>query len=87
MAILIGILFFLAGTLIGALYFFLLYSAILRHFSGVTPFRVVPLHLLRLGLALTTLWLIAQQGPMPLLLCLAGFLTARLWALGRFGAI
>jgi len=66
-----------AGAILGVLYFGLLYRSVRLYASGAGTIRVVPLHMLRAALAVASFWIAAQQGAVPLLLTLSGFLVAR----------
>lgn len=74
------VLYVAVGAGLGALYFFLLYRTVRLHAAEAAALRVVPLYLLRAGAALAVFWAVAQQGALPLLLALLGFLVARLLA-------
>ena len=71
-----------AGAAVGAVYFILLLRTARLHAAGAPAGRIVPLYLGRLALAIAAFWIIAQQGPLPLLLALLGFLIAR-WVAQR----
>lgn len=70
------------GATLGAAYFLLLLRTVRLHACQAPrrdlAMRVVPLYLMRVGMAVATFWVIAQQGALPLLLALLGFLAARL---------
>lgn len=66
-----------AGALLGALYFALVFQTARLHAAQATASRIVPLYLLRIASAVAAFWFIAQQGAMPLLTALLGFLVAR----------
>lgn len=66
------------GAALGAAYFLLLLRSIRLHASQAPAVRVAPLYLIRIGVAVPAFWLIAQQGALPLVLALLGFLTARI---------
>jgi len=74
---------FIAGLLLGAVYFAALFQAI--RLQAAQDNRVaqgdrliaIPLHLGRLGAAVAAFWLAAQQGAWAILLVLLGFLCAR----------
>ena len=87
MRIVYGALYALTGAMLGGAYFFLLFSAARLHLGQVATIRIVPLHLIRFGLALATFWVIVQQGAIPLLLACIGFLAARFWAQRRLGVV
>ncbi|GAB4365883.1 MAG: hypothetical protein Kow00114_23420 [Kiloniellaceae bacterium] len=72
-----------AGLALGAAYFLLLYRTVTLHAAQAGAGSLVPLYLLRFALAGAAFWFIAQQGALPLLLALAGFLAAR-FAVQRF---
>jgi len=65
------------GSALGAAYFLLLLRSVSLHASQATAVRVAPLYLVRIGVAVSAFWLISQQGALPLLLALLGFLAAR----------
>jgi len=69
--------FAVAGIIVGILYFALLYRSVRLYASSAGLARVAPLHLLRGALAVSFFWIVAQQGAVPLLAALAGFLIAR----------
>lgn len=66
-----------AGMMLGAIYFLLLGRTIRMHASGMNAFRVIPLYGLRVAGAVAGFWMIAQQGALPLLAALMGFVVAR----------
>jgi len=72
------VLYLAAGGVLGAVYFTLLVRTVRLYTAQVAASRIIPLHLLRIALAVLAFWLIAQQGAWPLLAALAGFLLARL---------
>jgi F1F0 ATPase subunit 2 len=74
-----------AGALLGALYFVLVFRTARLHTEGAAASRIIPLYALRIGLAVAAFWAIAQQGAMPLLLALLGFLIARMLVQSRLG--
>ncbi len=65
------------GTALGAAYLLLLLRSVRLHACQAPAVRVAPLYLIRIGVAVSAFWLIAQQGALPLLLALLGFLAAR----------
>ena len=69
----------LGGMAIGAAYFSLLYYAVrlMAQAEAGPPVRIVPLHVLRFGIAVAGFWGLAHFGAIPLLAGLAGFLLAR----------
>lgn len=71
------IVYLLAGATLGLFYFYALFQTIRLHAAQAALSRILPLYLLRGGVALGSFWLVAQQGALPLLLTLAGFLCAR----------
>jgi F1F0 ATPase subunit 2 len=71
-------LYLLAGAALGGAYFFLLLRMVQACTAGAKMNLVVPLYLLRLAAAGAAFWFIAQQGAVPLLLALAGFVLARI---------
>lgn len=79
------LIFLFAGAALGALYFFLLHRSVMLHASRAPAIRVVPLHMVRLAAAVAAFWIIAQAGPVPLLLALLGFILARHAALRWMG--
>jgi F1F0 ATPase subunit 2 len=79
-------LFLAAGAALGALYFILVYRTARLHAAAAPLTPIVALYLVRLGLAAAAFWLIAQQGAIPLLLALAGFIAARMVVLRCAGA-
>lgn len=70
-------LYLTAGGVLGALYFLLLLRTARLHASQATAIRIVPLYLMRFAAAASAFWIIAQQGAVPLLFALLGFLVAR----------
>lgn len=70
-------LYLTAGAGLGAVYFYLLSRAVRQHATRGITFRIIPLYLLRIAAAAVAFWMIAQQGALPLLLALLGFLAAR----------
>jgi len=65
------------GAAAGALYFLLLYHSVRLHAAGAAVGRVAPLYLLRIAGAVAVFWTVAQQGALPLILALGGFVLAR----------
>lgn len=80
------LLYLAAGAALGALYFAALYLSVSLFTAKAGAVRVLPLFLIRFAAAGGALWLVAQQGAVPLLLALAGFLFARTAAQRRFAA-
>ncbi len=70
-------LYAIAGAALGAIYFLLLGRTVRMHASGTTAIRVIPLYGLRIAGAAAGFWVIAQQGALPLLAALMGFIAAR----------
>ncbi len=79
-------LYLTAGAALGALYFLLLLRAVRLHASRAGAIRSVPLYLARLAVAIATFWVIVQEGAMPLLLALLGFVIARFFVQHRMGS-
>lgn len=71
------VLYLAAGAALGAAYFVLLLRTVRLHASQAAAIRIVPLYFMRLAAAVSAFWIIAQQGALPLLLALLGFLIAR----------
>jgi F1F0 ATPase subunit 2 len=67
-----------AGAALGTVYFVLLLRTVHLHAAQVMTIYIIPLYLLRFGMVASAFWIIAQQGALPLLLTLLGFLIARL---------
>lgn len=80
-------LFVALGAALGLAYFVLLLQTVRLHASQSPPLRVVPLHIVRYAAAVATFWIIAQQGAVPLLLALSGFLVARISVQCRIGSV
>jgi F1F0 ATPase subunit 2 len=68
----------MAGAALGAVYFSLLLRTVRLHASQAAAIYIIPLYFMRLAVAFAAFWIIAQQGALPLLLTLLGFLIARL---------
>jgi F1F0 ATPase subunit 2 len=66
-----------AGAGLGAVYFAVLLRTVRLHASQAATVRTIPLYLTRVAVAAVVFWAIAQQGAVPLLLALLGFLIAR----------
>jgi F1F0 ATPase subunit 2 len=79
--------FLVSGAALGAAYFLLLHRAVRLHAASAGALRIMPLHVLRAALAVAAFWIVAQQGALPLLLTLLGFLLARLLVQRRLGAL
>lgn len=71
------VLYAAVGGTLGLLYFFLLHRAVRLHAQQAATLLTIPLHLSRVALAVLAFWSIAQEGSMPLLSALLGFLIAR----------
>ena len=65
------------GALLGTAYFYLLHLALRRHLIASMG-QAVPLHLLRIILAVAGFWGLAQLGAWPLIAGLGGFVASRL---------
>jgi len=76
-----------AGAVVGTLYFVLLYRSVQLHATGAGVTRVLPLHIFRVALAVSSFWIIAQQGAGSLVFALSGFLIARLLVQRRLGVV
>lgn len=70
-------LYAIAGGLAGTVYFGLLALMLRRWGSEVKPLHLLGLFLVRFAGAAIVFWLIAQQGTVPVISALAGFLLAR----------
>lgn len=73
-----AVLYLTAGAALGAGYFILLLQTVRLHASQAAAIRVIPLYFVRFAAVVSAFWIIAQQGALPLLLTLLGFLIARL---------
>lgn len=69
--------YLLAGIALGSFYFYALLRTVRLHMAQAALSKVLPLYLLRGGVALAAFWVIAQQGAGPLLSALLGFVGAR----------
>jgi hypothetical protein len=65
--------FLLAGILLGAGYYGLLFVEVGQYVHGASARYAIATHILRLAAAGVTFWLIAQYGAAPLLASLTGF--------------
>lgn len=72
------ILYLLAGASLGLVYFAILQWTVRLFAGGAGGSLVVPLYAVRIAAAVLVFWLVAQQGALPLLLVLLGFLIARI---------
>lgn len=70
-------LYLTSGMALGALYFLLLAWTVRLHASKAAATRIISFYFVRFAVAISTFWIIAQQGASPLLLALLGFLFAR----------
>ena len=71
------LLYLAAGGLLGTAYFVLLFRAVSLHTAQAPVVQILPLYLLRFAAAGAAFWALAQQGALPLLTALLGFLLAR----------
>ena len=71
-------LYLMAGGALGAVHFVLLLGTVRQHVSQAAAIRIIPLYLMRLALAVSAFWIFAQQGALPVLFALLGFLIARI---------
>jgi F1F0 ATPase subunit 2 len=78
------ILYLLAGATLGLVYFAMLQWTVRLFTDGAGGSFVLPLYAVRIAAAVLVFWLVAQQGALPLLLVLLGFLIARI-AVQRWG--
>ena len=69
--------YLLAGAALGAAYFLMLLKTVRAYTAQARVVSVIPFYLLRIAAAGAAFWFIAQQGALPLLLALFGFLLAR----------
>ena len=79
-------LYLLAGAALGAFHFVLLLRTVRLQVSQAAPIRIIPLYLMRLAVAVSAFWIFAQQGALPVLFALLGFLIARIAVQGRVGS-
>ena len=73
------------GAALGALYFTLLYRSVRLQTAQAAAIHIVPLHLMRAVAAIAVFRFVAQQGALPVVLALAGFVIVRLVVLRRVG--
>lgn len=71
------VLWMIAGAATGAIYFGLLAVTLRRWGNEVKPLQLLGLFLVRFAGAAIVFWFIAQQGTVPVITALAGFLIAR----------
>lgn len=74
------VIFLPAGAALGAAYFALLRLSLPGSEGAGIAAVFLPLLLARVALAVGVFWIIAQQGALPLLIALLGFLLARIAA-------
>ena len=70
--------YLMAGAALGAVYFALLLQTVRLYASQAVAIYIIPLYFMRFAAAVSAFWITAQQGALPLLLTLLGFLIARL---------
>jgi len=80
------VIYLLAGCALGVFYFYAVFHTIRLHVAQAALSRIIPFYLLRGFIALGAFWFVAQQGALPLLLLLFGFLGARFVVQPRLGA-
>ena len=71
-------LYLIVGAILGSFYFGVLLWTVRLHTLQAAASRVIPLYLVRLAAAGVAFWVVAQQGALPLLITLLGFLIARI---------
>lgn len=74
------------GAVLGAVHFALLLRTVRMHASHAAVVRVIPLYALRFGATVLGFWVVAQQGALPLLYALLGFMAARFAVQRRIGS-
>ena len=79
-------LYLTVGAALGVVYFAALYLSVSLYAARSGAVRALLLLLFRLAIAGGAFWLVAQQGAVPLLLALGGFLLARTVAQRRIAA-
>lgn len=79
------VLYLAAGAVLGAGYFALLHRTVRLHAAQAAALHTIPLYLVRFAAAIAAFWFIAQQGALPLLAALFGFLIARFAMQRRMG--
>ncbi len=75
----IGALYILTGVGLGKVYFDLVAHTVHLHTEGRSSSLLFSFYLLRTIASVIVFWLVAQQGAMPLLLLLFGFVLVRLF--------
>jgi F1F0 ATPase subunit 2 len=70
-------LYLTAGAVLGSAYFLLLLRTVRLHASQAAAITIIGVYFMRFAAAVSVFWVIAQQGALPLLLALLGFLIAR----------
>lgn len=79
-------LYLAVGGAVGAVYFVLLLRTVRLFSSHAAVSLILPLYFLRIAGAVLAFWLVAQQGAVPLLTALLGFLGARAAVQWRAGS-
>jgi F1F0 ATPase subunit 2 len=77
------VLYITSGAAVGVVYFALLLRTVRLHSSRASVGHIIALYAIRMIAAISVFWLVAQNGALPLLLALMGFLAARI-AIQRF---
>ncbi len=80
------VLYLTGGLVLGICYFSILYRTVLLLAAHAHMARIIPLYLLRGAAALAVFWFLAQQGALPLLAGLLGFVVARFLVQRRVGS-
>ena len=78
-----GLGWLLAGALLGALYLLLVGRTVAAMAPPASRAAAAGWFALRLAMAAAAFWVAAQQGPLPLVLMLAGFVLVRTLVLRR----
>lgn len=81
-----AVLYLAAGAVIGTVHVLLLVLTVRLPASRATALSIFPLYGLRLAAAGAGFWAIVQQGALPLLVALMGFVIARTAGQLRMGA-
>lgn len=71
------VLYLAIGAAAGSLYFLLLYRSVRLYAEGTGLAGVAPLYVMRVAGAAAVFWFVAQEGALPLVLALGGFVLAR----------
>lgn len=79
-------LYLAVGGAVGTVYFVLLLRTVRLFGSRAAISLILPLYVLRIAGAVLAFWLVAQQGTVPLLTALLGFLGARAVVQWRAGS-